>query len=155
MKTMLSILLPVILLSGCGKPDPKIATIESRMTIMESNLNDVVRRQNNASNVMQSQMEIDQTIYTNLESVGVKQVIEDAEYKINAYDIADIRTIITNLSHTISGRPIVRTQHVPSPVPEDVMDQIRADAEKEFPNDYDEQLYIINQQVQAWVKLHP
>ena len=40
-------------------------------------------------------------------------------------------------------------------IPATVYEGIAADAEKRFPGDYDEQVYIINEQVTAYKKLHP
>lgn len=40
-------------------------------------------------------------------------------------------------------------------IPATVFEAIAADAEKRFPGDYEEQVYIINEQVTAYKKLHP
>jgi hypothetical protein len=160
MKTVTAFLLLAALLCGCQKSDPQIAKMEIQITLLESNVANLDgqanRRWMDATNekaIDMQLLEMEQTNNDVYEQLNIMLVTHEVE-------IETLQNQMTNLSLRIPIHSVQSaTKTVASPqgnkVPEDVLAQIRADAEKQFPNDYDEQVFIINEQVTAWRKLNP
>lgn len=174
MKTAFAFLLLFVTLVGCSqKPDPKIIALQKRVDA----LSDIVKQDHiDATNALWlaiNNTKDESELITKVENyyratTNIETRVQSFEGGINPATglptdlnygrITLLETKFANLVSTINGkRPVSASPKTSnsSNVPDDVMAQIRADAEKQFPNDYDEQVYIINQQIEAWQKLNP
>jgi hypothetical protein len=159
MKTLLCIFAAAALLCGCSKPaaDPRIAQLETRITALESNIS-----------ALQSQNEKQNALATNLFCLHTRLlalvqsnlvVMQDQEFELGLHEtvIKSLSGLVTNLMDRLAVKnpqPYTRTAQ-PLQIPADVVNGIRADAEREWPTNYDMQIYEIQKQIEAWHKLHP
>lgn len=151
---------------GCGNAssEKQILEIQSRLDRLEVRLDKI--NANNASNfdnllsLDQDAARIAERMHTNEESLDRRMDLLAMSGKLQA---ALYSNFMDRLDALERGRPTNRVampiRTVPQPlrygIPSDVYDGIAADAAKRFPGDYDEQVYIINEQVTAYKKLHP
>ena len=170
------------LLCGCNrdaKPDPKIAELETRVTKMEADLALLTIRFYAQTNLVADDSRFINAIYavqTNLTNLtkqadystrdisGLSNRVANLEtlaadvqtFQLAARRLSDRVANLETLAASQTTRPAPPSvqSYAPGQMPASVAAQIRADAAAQFPNDYDEQVFIIKQQTDAWHKLH-
>lgn len=156
MKTFLCIL-AAALLGGCGKSatDLRIEKLETRNTALETNLAADHQR---IKWLQQDGIETT-SILTNLLALchtNSNDIMSLAfALKAESDSSAAVFHYLTNqISRSAAPKYISRPAQ-PAQMPADVAAQIRAEAEREWPNDYSMQLNVIKWQTEDWHKLHP
>lgn len=166
MKTILIVSIAALLLCGCHhKPDvsSEIQRLKDRVEVLEQNYN-------KATNGIES----NKRLFLDLAEVVEDQTnlfhVFELEFDVLNTEVPQLYGRLDNTMYLITNRPVARAQSVfqaapaqPRPVapqlrggvPMAVYNQIVADAQSQFPTDYDEQEYIIKQQVSAYQRLHP
>ena len=158
MKTVLILLATAALLCGCQKaaPDPRIAKLEARISLLESNQLVDQEQINNALSLGETNV-----LKTHALIGGVRKLMEgESELDQRLFWLENPVNKTGNHSADYNSRlHIDPTTGLPYPetntMPAEVTAQIRAAAEREWPNDYDMQVFEIKNQTEAWQKLHP
>jgi hypothetical protein len=154
MRINIAVLLGVVLVSGCGqkKPDPLEARIVALETKAEKQREFILSFKTNISEFMTLTEIQNESTTSNLNALRGLLVVE---YE----DLEKLKKTIGE-SADQSPKPIARPVTPARPeslkhgIPASVYDGIAADAAKRFPGDYEEQVYIINNQVESYLKLH-
>jgi hypothetical protein len=157
MKIIYAITLTAILVCGCEKSSITTGSneqLKSKVSVLENNLAEL--RELNQSNLMVMQNNFLASSATNF------QVID----KINQQLIFDnnriefMQTVVSNLINTINQQDVMMSQQSnsqsapPVQIPANVLDQIRAAAIQQFPNNINRQNAMIKQETDAWYKLN-
>ena len=88
-----------------------------------------------------------QTDFLSLSNQVHQQQFEISDMELR---LANLEKLAASNTSTSEGEQSQSSVQMPA----SVAAQIRADAEAQFPNDYEEQVFIIKQQTEAWYKLH-
>jgi hypothetical protein len=159
MKTILAIL-AAALLCGCQKSDPRDAKILALETTV-SNLQ--VRMDRNRDIVNSNFVNNDQT-FSDISAMFGTNIIALRLLGDRLLAVEIQSSLLQFMLTNSVAKPPVRAQPYiarpaqpaqPGQMPADVAGEIRAMAQREWPNDYDMQLFVIKQQTEAWHKLHP
>ena len=176
MKPILPIFLILSLLNaGCG--NSRMQSLEKRVAALESNA--VADRQYNETNY-QAVVETCSNLFnmttedvTNWEHLALRVdlmtnlfALEGAAMEVQQVMNSNLETRLAALEKkTPTNRPAAPARastppRAPAPalrygIPTGVFEAIAEKAAKDFPNDYDEQVFIIDEQITAYKKLHP
>jgi len=176
MKTTLCILATAALLCGCNSSDSKSAKLEARIASLERNNIELFRQANNrwrdVTNIWEMEKFSDDFVKDLTKTNGVLMTMEaeifcsDNLLKTVADQLIEqedrqsaTATTLSNLISTLNLSKSIPRVAATAPSrgqpPADVAAQIRAAAQKLWPNDYEMQVYEINKQADAWRKLNP
>lgn len=163
MKPLLYIFVAACLLVGCTKPDAKL---EARVKKLEQSVVDLVELEKKSG---LEQIEFLNKMHTNelassADFKAFRKANEDylkvilAQVENHGHILDDHATAIEALkqqrptSTAAAARVSIATK---SGVPVAVYNQIAAEAARRYPTDYDMQVFVIKQQIEAYLKLHP
>jgi hypothetical protein len=176
MKPILPILLILSLLNaGCG--NSRMESLEKRVAVLESNA--VADRQYNETNY-QAVVQTCSNLFnmttedvTNWEHLALRLDLMTNLFALEAEAInfqqgmnSNVETRLAALEKkTPTNRPAAPARASAPParpaapalrygIPADIFEAIAEKAAKDFPNDYDEQVFIIDEQITAYKKLH-
>ena len=168
--SLLSIIsVAAMLLCGCNKQDSKIAQLETRIVALENQNAELKTSCDSlASQATNCAKSID-LIFTLVTNSVVTPFDPNAPLDVNTglvnplYHLDErVDSLSVTLSNLISSLnaahpalirvPVSATR--PTQMPADVAAQIRAEAERRYPTDYDMQIFVIKQQTEAWQKLN-
>jgi outer membrane murein-binding lipoprotein Lpp len=147
------IIVGTALLCGCHqKPDPKIAELESQVKTLSEEIDKLASATSRLGTNISVNLDFLDAVY-NVQT-NLSNQIDDQQLDISAMKgrLANLETLAPNQITRPAAASVQR--YAPGQMPASVAAQIRADAAARFPNDYDEQVYIIKQQADAWYKLH-
>jgi hypothetical protein len=160
MKNIIIPLAAIGLLAGCGKqqPDPRIAEMQGKITMLESNVTELYQRNENRRSTEILSTQALAMVYTNLTDIAASNLVNSLYLSVDEARLTVLENQYSNLCVTINARAGVKTMPVFAPsvngIPSDVMAGIRAEAEKEWPTDYHMQNFVVKQQSEDWLKLH-
>jgi hypothetical protein len=143
MKKTIAILFCATFLLGCDqqKPDPKIAELETRVKSLESKNEELTKFQDDLTALVDA----NNASLTNYNS------IQDLQISIQQIEIEKLQDSYSNLIDIKYARqPVPNIKGIPIPA----YNQIAAAAAREWPDDYGMQLSRINDEVDAYKKLH-
>jgi septal ring factor EnvC (AmiA/AmiB activator) len=153
--TFAPLLLCAFAFCSCSKPDPRITQQQTQITHLNQRL-DLLSDQLDAA------LKANATTLasvTNLE--GWVKINSDMLVQDNQ-EIADLEAAAaqwrTNHPSTRAPArllPRIDPETGQTIMPADVAAQIRADAERRYPTDYEMQAFVIKEQTEAWHKLNP
>ena len=156
MKRLL-ILCVLCVLCGCNPSASRVTKLETELaalrTELRTNVADLVER--NASR---------KEDFTNLLGMFKAElvIVKDHDAAIDNLKLAVLAMtdVVTNVAMRQITRPAPASRYVAAPVssggiPANVMAGIRAKAEREWPGDYNMQVFVIKQETEAYQKLHP
>lgn len=159
MKTIFA-LCALCVLCGCNRPDPRIAKLEARIAGLENevrtNVTDLLERNQFRKDAISNIIEIVKDMNSEL---------SDHQVVLNELK-TDGLPILYQLRDSLTNQPKRANYYAPTPaakptpamksgIPLDIYNAIAADARRRYPVDFDMQVFIINQQVEAYKKLHP
>lgn len=164
MKTFFLILATGLLLGGCSD-SKRVAELEQRVKALEDHrAKDIADLKEIDRQMLEEQDKFTTNMLTGFEQLTNS---EETEYMDTVVALTLQQAAIDRLSNSIaiieSGRfgsarptPAAHTQSttLANGMPSDVFAQIKSDAEKEWPGNYDMQAYEIRKQTEAWLKLH-
>jgi len=163
MKTLVIIIGAAMLAVGCShKPDArdaKIAKLESRVSELEVRCDGLKDSFTNLLSVCQKMNAEDSESMVKIAAL-VQKDQDDMEAKWEA--LIPMLAALTNPlpRQATAPRPYYPAQPQPSAyatkdgVPIAVYNQIAAEAARRYPTDYDMQVFVIKEQVEAYLKLH-
>jgi hypothetical protein len=165
MKNLLCILAAVMLLCGCNQNDARIRKLEQRVDVLQQSQSNSLASVETALSKMLRIVSDDQSNWQAMLPLLEKQATPEIDPATGlppqmATDlrVTALETQFSNLIATINGRrattPTQNHATAGNGMPADVAAQIRTDAEKKWPAQYDMQVYEINKQVEAWNQLH-
>jgi hypothetical protein len=172
MKTIaLCSLLTLLLATGCNKSThARIAALEAKVEEQQGEIQLLKTNILAFCEFFKTNIVATETLYaeeqvyvaTNMEAMKLQATMGEEERVRLDYLWQTMMPILTNATARRTLNYLVQPQHqvqhqpqFKGGIPAEIYDDIAAGAAKRFPGDYDEQVYIINQQVTAYKQLHP
>jgi hypothetical protein len=152
----------IFLICGCG-PDPRDARIEKLAKQVASLQDNQTQLRTNFLNLCQAEADFNTTLSTNLNRIELEIMLDQIRWAGITNQIADAIAAFAPPVRSAAARapvhpitqPAAQAPATKNGVPISVYNQIVADAEKEWPSDYSMQVAHIENQCEAWQKLHP
>ncbi len=145
--------------AGCGPSatERRLTALEDHFAALEASRTNLVALLLSVQDIVSRWDERQSGVISNLATAGLLQEekIDDLQRAVGA-----LQRGAANRSALVAvSRPGVPRAGAPPAagggVPPEVYQQIAAEAARMFPTDYDEQIFVINKQVEAYRKLHP
>lgn len=164
MKTLTVVIAAAVFAAGCNQnPDPrdaKITKLEARVSEMEARYQGLNDAFTNLLGVVQQMSVKDEHVLSQLQAIVLQQ--QDGLQRL----VGEMHTLLTNqpskqvaAPRYVPGQP----QPVTRPgygatrdgVPLAIYNEIAAEAARKFPANYDMQVFVIQDEIKAYRKLHP